>query len=606
MRRKLTFLVATRDALRTYRGSALLIMLAGAIALAAVIPVLRLAESIGDAGSRLQFSTIRVLPAGFHWGSDATTPADAQLQTIALLFQLMLVAAFATLILAALSILSISAARASARLPEIAVRRAVGASRRNLLAAALAEGGAIGTGALLLGIAAGAAGLIAVVNGWPGAMNPGPTGAGSLAIVSIAATIVIGALFQLLSTPSRRIAEPNPQPLELYIPALQLGMGLTVLAASTMLVRHAAGLASGMAGASGQGVVFEIASSDSLPAARAAGYESLLKRLHQEPGIESASLMSPGALVGLGMSDAITTDCGFCPDGGVLIKWHLVFTVHHFVSADTFRALGIRRVEGRLLTDDDRSDRPPVAVISQSLAREHFQGGEALGRQILLKLDESEWYTVVGVVLDHPPKGFGGEVQPSSVIYLSVLQHPPGAVDLLIRPEPVGPSMTAVERAIGSQVRTGESPTPMVSEQELLAREAGPLTWFGRWFSVLGWAMLLITTAGTFVLMRLWVRSLRPELGLRRAVGARQFHLLRYILSRAIVTALAGVAIAAWFGPALWNSLPEMVAGIPPWDFELLAPLALILVGIALAGALVPALQASRDTPTGLIGSVGE
>jgi ABC-type antimicrobial peptide transport system permease subunit len=118
--------------------------------------------------------------------------------------------------------------------------------------------------------------------------------------------------------------------------------------------------------------------------------------------------------------------------------------------------------------------------------------------------------------------------------------------------------------------------------------------------------MLGITTVSTFVLMRLWVRSLRPELGLRRAAGARRLDLFRYILLRAMLTGLAGVGIALWFGPALWDSLPEMVAGLPGWNLGVVAPPALILFIIALAGALLPALQAGYDSPTGLMGSIGE
>ena len=602
MRLRASFLVAGRDALRTYWGSAVLIVLAGAVALGAAIPVVRLATSLGHPETRLRFSTVRLSPLGFHWGSNASTPADAQAQTIALLFQLMLVAAFATLVLAGISILSISAARASARLPEIAVRRAVGASRRNLFAAALAEGGAIGTAALLLGIAAGSVGLVAAMTGWPGRFDPGSPGPAVLAASAVAVTIVLGALFQLISAPARRIVEPNPHPLELYIPAIQLAMGLTVLVASTMLVRHANRLLPAASSHAGNGIVFEISDPDSSPAMRSARIQSILERLHREPGMESVSVMSPGTLVGLGMNDAITTDCGFCPDGGVVIKWHLVFTTHQFVTADTFGALGIDRVEGRLLSDSDNWDAPPVAVISQTLARRHFQNSEALGRQILLKLDKAEWYTVVGVVEDRVPEGFGGQVQPRSAVYLSALQLPPQTADLLVRP---GEGFSAARaRQILSQ--DGWSRAPSESEKSMVAREAGPLAWFGHWFSALGWAMLLITTASTFVLMRLWVRSLRAELGLRRAVGARRHHLLIYVLARAALTALAGVAIALWFGPALWDSLPEMIAGLPGWSLGLVGPLALILLGIALAGALVPAVAASRETPTGLIGSVGE
>jgi putative ABC transport system permease protein len=206
------------------------------------------------------------------------------------------------------------------------------------------------------------------------------------------------------------------------------------------------------------------------------------------------------------------------------------------------------------------------------------------------------------VVEDRVPEGFGGQVQPRSAIYLSALQLPPQAADLLLRP---GKEFSA-ERARQLLSRAGVHPASPQSEKSIVAREAGPLAWFGRWFSVLGWAMLLVTTASTFVLMRLWVRSLRPELGLRRAVGARRHHLFTYVLARAALTAFAGVVGALWFGPALWDTLPEMVAGLPGWSLGLAGPLALILLGIALAGALLPAIVASRETPTGLIGSAGE
>ena len=604
MRRRFSFFVATRGALRTYWGSAALIIVAGAVALAAVVPVARLAHSVQNHASRLRFSTIRLSPLGFHWGSNVTTPGDSQSETIALLFQLLLLAGFATLVLAALSILSLSAARASSRFPEIAVRRAVGASRRNLLSAALAEGAVLGAAALIIGLVAGHAGLLTAVSEWPGAIDSVSAGPAVVAGVGILVIIVIGALFQLLTTPSRRIAEANPQPLELYIPALQLGMGLTVLVASTMLVRHAAGVTQVSEKAGSPGTVLELVSADASPEQRGRQYRALLTRLQNEPGIRAAGLMSPGTLVGLGMIDAITTDCGYCVDGGLVIKWHAVFTTHHFVSADTFGALGIDRVEGRVLTDEDRRDSPPVAVISETLARRHFQYGAAVGRLILLKLEQPEWYTVVGVVKDREAEGFGAKVQPRSAIYLSALQHPPTNVDLLIRTDSAGFSPEQVEVAVaGFGLRTV---APPASEEIVLAREAGPLKWFGRWFSLLGWAMLLITTASTFVLMRFWVRSLRHELGLRRAAGARRIHLLRYILVRAVLTALAGVAMAIWFGPALWDSLPDLVIGLEAWSVKLVAPLALILLGITLAGALVPALKACRDTPTDLLGSVGD
>src|SRR5438093_10871979 len=101
------------------------------------------------------------------------------------------------------------------------------------------------------------------------------------------------------------------------------------------------------------------------------------------------------------------------------------------------------------------------------------------------------------------------------------------------------------------------------SEPALLAADAAPLDWFGRWFGIEGWAMLGITTLGTFALMRLWVSSSRVELGVRRAVGARRQHLFRLILLRSAGIGLAGVLAGVWFRPSGWTILPTVMTGFP-------------------------------------------
>ena len=75
MRRKPSFLVVTRDALRTYWAGAVLILAAGAVALAAVVPIFRLTQSVGELAPRLRYGTVRLSSLGFQWGSNAVTPA---------------------------------------------------------------------------------------------------------------------------------------------------------------------------------------------------------------------------------------------------------------------------------------------------------------------------------------------------------------------------------------------------------------------------------------------------------------------------------------------------------------------------------------------------
>ena len=111
---------------------------------------------------------------------------------------------------------------------------------------------------------------------------------------------------------------------------------------------------------------------------------------------------------------------------------------------------------------------------------------------------------------------------------------------------------------------------------------------------------------GTFTLMRVWVLSLRPELGLRRAVGAPRGRLLLGILARAARTGLIGATFGLWFGQAVWSTLPSVMTGAAAWDSRVLLRFTLLLVVTTLAGALLPAWRAMRSTPASLLGSEGD
>src|SRR6059058_2133114 len=146
-------------ALRTYRRSALLISATAAVGLAALLPVTSLVPPPGvDASTSLRVEAWRGGTLGMSWSSLAWGPGATERAALEILFRLLLGVATGVLAVAGLTIISLSAARAAARATEVSVRRAVGASRRQLLVAALCESGAIALAALLLGGVAGALG----------------------------------------------------------------------------------------------------------------------------------------------------------------------------------------------------------------------------------------------------------------------------------------------------------------------------------------------------------------------------------------------------------------------------------------------------------------
>lgn len=590
--------------LRAWWGTAVLLAAATAAALAVLLP----AASLVGRGAGTLPSRLAVAPAGgmdleLVWGALARSPDAIRAAAVASLSHLLIGIAAGVVAVTWLTALALSTARASARAGETVIRRAVGASRWQILGASLLEGGFVAAAALVVGGATGLAAARAALGLWPGTVGPAAPVAGAAAVAATLAGLAIGALLPLaFARRDAALVNAEEASLALAVPAVQLGLSLTVLVAGSLLGARARAPA-GAAAAPRDGQVYELTALDRAPEARAAAYAALLRRLAGEPSVEAASLTSRGATVGLGPEDVVASDCGNCRWGGLPLPWHTFFAIHHLVSADSFRALGLRVVAGRALSDADGWGAPRVAVVSRSLANLHFEPNGAVGRAIRVGHGSDELYTVVGVVADRAPAGFGGGSEPPDVVYLSVLQHPAAAVELLVRPRVPGAAGAAVARALHGALGPRLAGLTRTTEAGLLAAEAAPLGWFGRLLGAVGGAMVAVATLGAFAVMWLWVASLLRELGVRRAVGARRRDLLAFVLWRAAFVAAAGVAFGLWVGTMAWDALGAVVAGLPAWDPHAVLRYGALLVAATLAGALVPALQASRRSPVGLLGA---
>jgi putative ABC transport system permease protein len=587
--------------LRAYRGSAVLLVMMGATALAAALAVTLLARVGGGAlEPGLVLSRAGGAVVDPTWVI-ARSPAALQGDAVRLLFQALAGAAGAALTVGALGIVLLFAARASERVAEITLRRAVGATRRTLALAALLEGGAVATGALVAG---GLAGLVLArlaADAWPGGLAPAVDAVPSLVAAAIAAIAVFaGAMLALVFAPRWRLTDAAPRPVSLLVPTLQLGLALVTLTASTLVTRHATDPRrdGGTHALDGEIYFGGVAAAD--PAARSARYAAVLESLRTGAAYDTVSLTGDGAAIGLGTLSVVTTDCGLCPSGGLLVPWHSVAAMHQVVSADTFQSLGIHLLAGRGITDADGWNAPRVAVVSRSLARRHFQNGDAIGRRLLFGDDPRTWHTVVGIVEDPRPSGLGGALLPPFAVYASVLQHPAPAIELLLRPRSGGRAGRLLEPEV-TRLLDAAGGVAYVSEASLLAAQLAPVAWFGRLFAAEGWAMLVGALVATLVQMRLWVASLAPELGLRRAVGAGAGQVMALVLGRAALVGVGGVVVGLVLGPAVWSGLGTIVRGLPAWDTGVVARFAVLLVATALVGALVPAWRAVRTTPATLL-----
>jgi len=595
-------LASAAAALRLDRRTAILLGATVAVTLLAVLPVAHLARlGTSGLGTSLEMATVRGGRLGLPW-LDGRTAAETQQHAVAVLFGLLLGLAVATLASGAVTIAALIGARERGRAADNAVRRAVGASRRVLRHAALLEAGVIAVVGVGAGVGFGITlGHHAVVS-WPGTVGAFRPEASLVAIGAVVALLLLGTFAPFVFARSRPMTDAEPAPHAIFGPAVaQFAASLTILVTAALVHRSAADIERASS-TGGTGLVLELSSPSSARADLGGRYADLLERLRGDSAL--VSLTSPGTITGLGTTATVITDCGHCPAGGIALPLKVAMATHHIVSPDSFQALGIHLVRGRTLQLTDRLGAEPVVVVNRALAQQNFRPGEAIGRKMLVG-DDKRWYTVIGIVDDAPAWGLGNRFQPPFTVYLSILQHPTSAADLLIRPRDASSGADGMRRAAAALLPTLHLGVAGTTLSELRTREVAPLEWFSRWIAIEGFAATLLAALGLMAVLLIWVRSLMPELGLRRAVGATGVQTLLLVLRQASLVAAVGVAAGAWFGASVWNALPTILRGAGTWDTHELIRAALPLVVATLVGALLPAMRAMRGSPARLMGSTG-
>lgn len=548
-------------ALRDDAAAALAVVAVVAIGLAAATP------GMIDA-PHVTLQPLADTPWRGTWSSLAVSANAAREQALEVLSRTVWTGALVVLVVAGLTIVALSVARA-ARRSDVSVRRTVGASRRVLAGAALIEG-------LVLAIGGVAAGSV--------------LGVLPFAALALTGTVLVGTILSLAHARTRAPgAAAAVGGVPLIVPTVQFALGLLVIMAGTQLGTRSR-LSSRSAGQTG--TVFALTLHDTSSAAMA----TAVARLGTDTAVELVSVSSPGTLVGLGHVDVITTDCGRCTQGGIATPFRLSQATNHLLSADSFAAMGLRVAEGRALSDADGRDSPPVAVVSRYLAEREFEGGHALGRQVRVG-GPNNWYRVVGVVDDPAFDGIGAATVPQRRVFLSVWQHHASQLEILVR-STGGDDRARLEASGVAAIGMRSA----ASEREVRGREADAAAWFAGALTVQGWAGVLLAVIGIFTVMRTSVASLVPELALRRALGARRRHVWGRIALRTASVILAGGLLAWWLQPIATAALARALPGVPPANLWVAPVPLIVLIAATLAAIVGPAWRVTRVAPASIPG----
>ena len=322
-------------------------------------------------------------------------------------------------------------------------------------------------------------------------------------------------------------------------------------------------------------------------------YNRVLAEVRSLPGVQSAAyitglpILMPGRITGI-----------VIPGREVSPTFRNDIVSIRFVTGGYFRTMGIRMVRGRDVSEGDVRGRPPVAVISESFARQFWPGADAIGQTFEAR-DETR--TVVGIVRDVKVRGLERTNEPQ--LYVPAGQVEDTAFsnddprDLVIR---YGGATETLVPTVREIVRAADPEQPISDVrtlQDVVAGETATRRAQLRVLGALAAIALLLSGIGVYGLLAYTVAQRSREIGIRLALGGRPAGVARLIVSQGMKIAVIGIVPGIVGAFMVARTMRALLFGIAPAD----PPTVMVAVGLVLlmtlAGSLLPALRAVRVSP---------
>lgn len=287
----------------------------------------------------------------------------------------------------------------------------------------------------------------------------------------------------------------------------------------------------------------------------------------------------------------------FTIDGRPLSPEETPSASNQVVTPSYFRAMGIKLVAGRVFTDQDDENASRVALVNESLAQRFWPGASVIGQRLHLEEESPDVppLTVVGVVAGVHQLRLQDDPVPE--LYRCYFQAPTASMSVILRTasDPLALA-TAARRAV-----TALDPNQPVYNVDTLSRIVKDAVWVTRLTAALFGAFsalaLALAAVGIYGLTAYAVAQRQREIGLRLALGATPGDVLRLVLGRGLALALAGVLGGIVAAYLLTKGMAGLVYGIGVLDPVSFLTAPLLLLAVAAAANLAPALRAARTDP---------
>jgi predicted permease len=530
------------------------------------------------------------------------------------------------LLIACANVANLFLVRAEGKDGEMAVRTALGASRRRIGWEYLKE-------SLLLGLLGGAGGLALATFGLRVMVAGAPSNLPRLAEVSLNPTVLafclvisVGAglffgVFPVFRTREAGVVDSlkgggrsgmstrGRNRIQAGLAMSQIAFALVLLVASGLMFRSSRALRDVDPGFRNANEILAFRlyiPGQEIPtgAEVAAAYETMARRLGEIPGVASVGLATA-----LPMHGGNNVNPFFAEGEEENPYTQGISYRHKWIGEGYLETMGTRLLMGRSFTWDDIHARAPLALLSESLARQVFGSPEAaMGRRVAARPDPPQWKEIIGIVADVREDGMG-QSPPLMVYWPQVtlgfwegnapdqVQTWRGAA-FAVRGNRIGTPgfLSEVEEAIW-EVNPNLPLTRVGPLSDFMARSMARTSFTTILLAIAASVALIVGLVGVYGVISYAVSQRGRELGMRIALGAPANRVKIMVLRQGLVLSTVGIGVGLALALGLTRLLSTLLFGVSPVDGLTFAAVSLGLLAVGLLASWVPARRASRVDP---------
>lgn len=323
-------------------------------------------------------------------------------------------------------------------------------------------------------------------------------------------------------------------------------------------------------------------------------YDRLLANLNSIPGIESAGLGTD--VPWTGYDDNIG---GWHIEGKQPPPHQEFHARYHIATPEYFRALGIPLLRGRFFTPRDNMNGPLVLIVNESMARLYWPNENAVGKRMSFEdhPKDKDWLTIVGIVGDvkDAPNGPGAE----PAFWWPLLQSPYSFNDMsvVLRSHLDAAALASDLRTLVHQLDASLAVSEIRPMDQITATSFSAPRFTFLLVGLFAALALVLAALGVYGVISYSVNQRTQEFGVRMALGAQAWDMLRFVLAEGMRLAFVGVAAGLICALALARLLGNLLFQVSAADPLTFTAVALLSLAIAALACFVPARRATHADP---------